>query len=119
MQPQKNICPRCASDLHKMPPNENAPCPWCGYPLELGKMLERIRSERLEITETITFQAIGSDLIPEAIDYEEVMRIFDEYIDRLFPERENKEIIVISIENDHFVFNFGPHNAWKKYYSLI
>lgn len=110
------ICPKCKSEL-KSPPDNNLPCHSCGYPLDLIKMLERIRNNQDGITEVIKFSSLAPEFDPDPVDFEAVMENITEYQDMLFPVKETDEIMVISIENDYFIFNFGPIGAWKNFIS--
>lgn len=90
-------------------PAGDAPCAYCGWPLPLRRMLERLDGERAQVQQAIRTDTWGS---PPMIDtgsdalaaVETVMR----QQAHAFPLREEHDLLAIQIDNDIYEFHFGP-----------
>ena len=111
------ICPNCKHESNSANRNDGwagkgrwCECGICGYPLDKTAMLKRIYSQIEHVKEVVTISHfIAPPTAYKKLEASQAIAILDEYEWATFPEYDGKNVIIISIENDSFIFNFGMH----------
>ena len=120
-------CPRCESNIfvsHKTAGEEFQweRCFACGYPLDLSAMINRIKTGRGNIREAIWVEAVsekklgwGRTFHDKALDW--VLNMED--YSRLFPEYEDKDLVVFGYRGSYLIFNLGYSGGYHRYLDIM
>ena len=78
-------------------------------------MIQRVRDQTDSIIEVVCLSTMASADQCEFLDVRQALERIAEHDDMIFPEYEDKELVVLSILNDHLIFNFGRSGAFHRY----
>ena len=120
-------CPRCESRnfiSYKLAGEEFQweRCFACGYPLDLSAMINRIKTGRGNIREAIWVEAVsgkklgwGRTFHDKALDW--ILNMED--YSRLFPEYEDKDLVVFGYRGSYLIFNLGYSGGYHRYLDIM
>lgn len=94
-------------------------CGSCGYPLDVASKLDRIDRARASIKEAFLVWLLADHVEPRRLDIREALCVIATHERFLFPEYESEDLVVMRIENNLFVFNFGDPDSVGRFVTAL
>jgi len=90
-------------------------CDSCGYPLYTADLLERIWTQKGQISEVITMTDYKSTVLHERLDATNALEGLKRQENMTFPEYEDEDLVVLRVVGDILIFNFGQLGAFNRF----
>lgn len=116
-------CPKCQQPLPmnrlKLPQLAASSrwryCDTCGYPLYAADLLERIWTQKNQISEVTKTEDYKSSSSYVRLDTANALEFLKRHKNLTFPEYEDEDLVVLSLVGEFFIFNFGQPGAFHRF----